>query len=87
MLCIIQMKMEQNEMGGKVSRNASDNEELSSPWPCFIMSPWLVKKKCIQGDPGGTQCCFWRDSGDPHPYPLVYIKGGGFSAYSEDQKR
>ena len=63
-------------MGGKISRNAPDNEDL--PSPSFIMSPGLVKKTCIQCDPGGNQCC----SGgiltkDPHPYPLVYVKGRG----------
>ena len=42
-------------MGGKVSRNVPNNEELSSP--SFMMSPWLVKKTCIQGDPGGKQWC------------------------------
>ena len=46
-------------MGGKVSRNVSNNEELSSP--SFIMSPCLVKQICIQGYPGGKQRCFWRD--------------------------
>ena len=63
-------------MGGKVLRNALDNEDLSSP--SFIMLPWNVKKTCIQGDPGGKQCCFWRDSDKKgtHPYPLVYAKGG-----------
>ena len=43
-------------MGGKVSRNAQDIEELSRP--SFIMSPWLVKKTCIHGDLGGKQCYF-----------------------------
>ena len=54
-------------MGGKVSRNAPDNEELSRP--SFIMSPWLVKEACIQGDPGGKQRCYWRDS-DKRPTPI-----------------
>ena len=56
MLCIIQMKMEPEEMGGKVLRNAPDNKEFSSP--SFIMSPWFVKKTYIQGDPGGKPGCF-----------------------------
>ena len=47
-------------MGGKVFNNVSNNEELSSPR--FIMSPWLIKKTCIQGYPGGKQWCFGRDS-------------------------
>ena len=55
------------KMGGKVSRNVPNNEELSSP--SFIMSPWLVKKTCIQGDPGGNQWCFWRES-DKRPTPI-----------------
>ena len=60
-------------MGGKVSRNSPDNEELSSP--NFIKSPWLVKKTWIKG---GKQGSFWADCDkkNPHPYPLVYIKGG-----------
>ena len=71
MLCIIQMKM-----GGKVSRNAPDNEKLSSP--SFIMSPWLVKKTCIQGYPGCKQCCFRRDSEKgPTPIPSTQREGGG----------
>ena len=58
-------------MGGKVSRNVPENEELSSP--SFIMSPWLVKKTCIQGDPGGKQCGFWWNSDKrPRHYPLDY---------------
>jgi len=65
MLYIIQMKMEQNENGRQW--NVPNNEELSSP--SFIMSPWLVKKTCIQGDPGGKQWCFWRDS-DKRPTPI-----------------
>ena len=56
------------KMGGKVLRNAPDNEELSSP--SFIMSHWLAKKICIQGDPGGKQCCFWRHS-DKIPTPIL----------------
>ena len=55
------------KMGGKVSRNVPNNEELSSP--SFIMSLWLVKKTCIQGDPGGKQCYYWRDS-DKRPKPI-----------------
>ena len=51
MLYIIQMKINRIKMGGKVSSNALNNEELSSP--SFIMSPWPVKKTCTQGDPGG----------------------------------
>ena len=47
-------------MRGNVSRNVSNNEKLSRP--SFIMSPWLVKKTCIHGDPCGKQCYFWRDS-------------------------
>ena len=58
------------EMGGKVSRNAPDNEELSSS--SFIMSPWLVKKTCIQGDTGGKHCCFW-----PTPIPFCLHKERG----------
>ena len=70
------MKMEQNEMGGKVLRNAPDNEELSSP--SFILSPWLVKKTCVQDDPAGKQCCFWRDSEKrPTPLPSCLCKGRG----------
>ena len=64
-------------MRGNVSRNVSNNEELSRP--SFIMSPWLVKKTCIHSDPGGKQCYFGRDSDKrptPLPYPLVYIKAG-----------
>ena len=73
-------------MGGKVFRNAPENEELSSPG--FIMSPWLVKKTCIQGDSGGKQCCFWNDSDKiPTPMPSCLLKvRGGISIYSEDKK-
>ena len=80
MLCIVQIKMEQNKMGGKVSRNDPDNEELSSP--SFIIKPWLVKKTCIKGYPGGG-----IQTKDPHPYPLVYLKGGGGSAPKLRTKR
>ena len=64
-------------MGDKVSRNAPNNEKLSSP--NFIISPWLVKKTCIQGDPGGKQWFFWRDSDKrPTPIPIpITVKGGG----------
>ena len=73
------------KMGGKDSRNAPDNEGLSSP--CFIMSPWLVMKTCIQRDPGGKQCCFWRDFDQrPTPIPSCLHIGRGISTYSEDQK-
>ena len=75
------------KMGGKVFRNAPGNEELSSPR--FIMSPLLVKKTSIQGQPGGKQCCFWRDSDKiPTPIPSCLHKGrgGGIRTYSEDQK-
>ena len=61
------------KMGGKVSRNAPDNEEPSRP--SFIMSPWLVKKTCIQGDPNGKQWCFLRDS-DKIPTSTPSIIGG-----------
>ena len=66
--------------------NAPGNEKLSSP--SFIMSPWLVKKTCIQGDPGGKQCCFWRDSDKiPTTIPFCLHKGRvGISTYSEDKK-
>ena len=64
------------KMGGKVSRNAPDNEQSSSP--SFTMSPWLVKKACIQGDPGGKQRCFRRDSEErPTPIPSCLHEGGG----------
>ena len=64
------------KMGGKVSRNAPDNEELSSP--NFIMSAWLAKKTFIQGDTGGMQYCFWRDSDKrPTPIPSCLHKGWG----------
>ena len=64
------------KMRGKGFRNAPDNEELSIP--SFIMSPWLAKKTCIQGNPGGKQCCFWRDSDKiPTPLPSWLGKGGG----------
>ena len=75
------------KMGGKVFRNAPDNEELSSQ--SFKMSPWLVKKTCIQGEPGGKQCCFWMDF-DKRPTPIPsYLRkgrGGWIRTYSEDQK-
>ena len=73
-------------MGGKVSRNAPDNEEL--PSPSFIMSPWFEKMTHIQGDSGGKQGCFWRDS-DKRPTPIpscLHKGGGGISILSEDLK-
>ena len=63
------------EIGGKVSRNAPDNDQFSNP--SFTMSPWLVLKACIQSDPGGKQRCFRRDSEErPTPYSLVYMNWG-----------
>ena len=72
------------KIGGKVSRNAPENEGLSSP--SFKISPWRVKKTCIQGDPDGKQCCFWRDSDKrPTPMPSCIHKGmGGISTYYDD---
>ena len=56
-------------MGGKVSRNAPDNEDLTSP--SFIMLPWFLKNTCLQSDPGGNKCCFWKDS-DKWPTHIPY---------------
>ena len=62
------------KMGGKVFRNAQDNEDFSSP--SFIMSPCLVKKTCIQGDSGGKQFCFWNNSEKiPTPIHSCLLKG------------
>ena len=59
-------------MGGKVSKNAPDNAHLSSTR--FIMSPWLVKKVILVAISAVSEGILTKD---PHPYPLVYIKGGG----------
>ena len=69
------------KMGGKVSRIAPDNEELSNP--SFIMSTWFEEKTCIQGDLGGKQCGCDRDFEEKKKrknIPSCLNKGGGGAA-------
>ena len=63
------------KMEDKVFRNVPDNEQSFSP--SFTMSPWLVKKACIQGDPGGKQSCFRKNYEErPTSIPCCLHEGG-----------